>query len=77
MIKVSTDKLRAGDKIHVNGVIILLGDTQPEVIERGRETIFRWPNAGIVSGHFDFAPKATQWTIQGNTWCFWRVTRGE
>jgi len=76
MIKVSTDKLRPGDKIHVLGVVILLGD-KPIVIERGRETLFRWPNAPIVAGHLDFAPEATTWTIQGNTGCFWRITRGK
>jgi hypothetical protein len=74
MIKVSTDKLRIGDKIHVSGVSVILAD-KPEVIEHGREIIFRWPNVPIVAGELDFAPEATTWTIQGSTKVYWRVSR--
>jgi hypothetical protein len=74
MIKVSTGRLRSGDKVHFNGVVILLGD-KPIAVEHGREIIFRWPNMPIVAGKLDFAPTATVWTIQGSTKVYWRVSR--
>ena len=75
MLKLRTDKLRHGDKVHTNGAVIMI-DGEPDVSEdrQGRPQ-FAWRNAPILAGELDFAPQAGFWTVQGGTASYWRVTR--
>ena len=70
----TTNKLRAGDRIHLHGAVIKL-EGRPRTELRGRQTWFTWQNMAVVSGRIDGLPTARLWTVQGDTMCFWRVER--
>ena len=76
MIKVSTDKLRDGDLIHIDGATIRVEGKPNVAIGPAGRTVFSWPNASIVAGQLSMYPQTLVWTISGDTLAFWPVTRG-
>ena len=74
MVKVSTAQLRDGDRVHIDGAVIKI-EGKPMVSRRGPRDWFAWRNMTIVAGRLTGLPEATLWTVQGDTMCFWRVSR--
>lgn len=73
-MKVSTDKLRDGDKVHLGNAVILIQD-KPQITHGRYGTWYTFTNMRVIEGKLDISLEAVSWTIQGNSTCFWRVTR--
>jgi len=74
--KISTDRLRDGDKIKLFGATILI-EGKPNITLGPTGTVYSWPNAPIIAGELEPYPGNLRWTIQGTTWEYWEVTRGQ
>lgn len=75
MIKVSTGRLRDGDKITIEGATILI-EGKPEITVGPNGTVWAWRNMPIVAGALRPYPGTVRWTIQGDSLTYWPVTRG-
>lgn len=72
MIKVTTDKLRSGDRVHTHGGVVEI-DGPPDV-DRD-ECVYAYRNMRVVSPLTSIAPDTVLWTIEGTRATAWRVSR--
>lgn len=74
-MRVHTDKLRDGDKVHFDGAVIKIEGKPETTLAPGNRLIYYWPNAPIVAGRLRDFPHTTAFTVMGMAARTWNVTR--